>query len=104
MAGWNTSYKDAHGRMIKTGKGPDRVTNIAGSHTLHPPLFRCRIRALMSNNNRPSNTLTRAEVDTAFTPTLGHPSMSTGYACYTNHYPSNDSTATSGDTQYVVIR
>jgi hypothetical protein len=71
VAGWTTSYKDAHGRIFKTGKGPDRVTNIDGSRTLHPSLFRYRIRPLMSSNNRPPNTLTRAEADTAFTPTRG---------------------------------
>ena len=54
VKGWTTSYKDTHGRTVHTGQGPDRVTNISGTRTLHPSLFRSRIRAIKRNNNRPT--------------------------------------------------
>ena len=48
-------------------RGRTESLTSAGSRTLHSSLFRCRIRAIKSNNNRSTATLTRAETDTAFT-------------------------------------
>jgi len=42
--GWRTTYTDKHGRTTVTGKGPDRVGSHKGRNTLHPTLFRRRIR------------------------------------------------------------
>ena len=43
-AGWRTTYTDKHGRTTVTGTGPDRVGSHKGRNTLHPTLFRSRIR------------------------------------------------------------
>jgi hypothetical protein len=43
-AGWKTTYTDKHGRTTVTGKGPDRVGSHKGRNTLHPTLFRSRLR------------------------------------------------------------
>ena len=50
--GWKTTLTDKHGRVTPTGHGPDRVGVPRGPRTLHPTLFRNRIR----------NTNTNAEV------------------------------------------
>jgi hypothetical protein len=43
-AGWETTYTDKHGRTTVTRRGPDRVGSHNGRNTLHPTLFRSRLR------------------------------------------------------------
>ena len=40
-----TRYTDKHGRITITGHGPDRVGTHKGRNTLHPTLFRSRLRS-----------------------------------------------------------
>ena len=46
IPGWQTAYKDKHGRTQKTGHGPDIVQSTTNGKTLHPTLFRAKCKHL----------------------------------------------------------